>query len=186
MNTSTKTLMASVGLLVLTVLHHFYGATIYDAPFRQHVAFGLLPVLLVLILAYWVHRRRPLTPLGRGSLWLFMALTLVVVAGIGLFEGGYNHLVKNVLFFGGASRSTLAQLFPPPAYEMPNDLWFEVTGVLQCFAGLCAAYYFVRLWQEIRVEKRATQSGSQGGRPPQPPHHRTCGSALGGSGWIVK
>src|SRR5262249_61137272 len=99
-----------------------------------------LPILLSF--AYWVHRRRPWTPLGRVSLWLFMALTLVGVAGIGLFEGGYNHLVKNVLFFGGASRATLDQLFPPPAYEMPNDLWFEVTGVLQFFVGLCAAYYF--------------------------------------------
>jgi len=160
--------MASVGLLVLTVLHHFYGATIYDAPFRQHVAFGLLPVLLVLSLAYWVHRRRPLTPLGRVSLWLFLALTLVVVVGIGLFEGGYNHLVKNVLFFGGASRSTLDHLFPPPAYEMPNDLWFEVTGILQFFVGLCAAYYFVRLWQEIRVEKRATQPPIPGVTAPAP------------------
>ena len=35
------------------------------------------------------------------------------------------------------------------------------------------------------MEKTA-ESGSQGGRPPQPPHHRACGSALGGSGRIVK
>jgi hypothetical protein len=56
MTASTKTLMASVGVLALTVLHHFYGATIYDAPFRQHVALGILPVLFVLILAYWVYR----------------------------------------------------------------------------------------------------------------------------------
>jgi uncharacterized membrane protein YjdF len=115
---SIRTLTAAVGVIVLTVIHHLYGATLYDAPFRQHVAFGILPVLLVLILAYWVHRRSPLTSLGRVSLSVFMAVTLIVPVGmIGLFEGGYNHLVKNLLYFGGASRATLDQLFPPPAYE---------------------------------------------------------------------
>ena len=132
MKTSTRALTASVGVIVLTVIHHLYGAALYDAPFRQHVAFGILPVLLVLILAHWVHRRRSLTSLGRVSLWVFMAVTLIVPVGmIGLFEGGYNHLVKNVLYIGGASRATLDQLFPPPAYEMPNDLWFEVIGTLE-------------------------------------------------------
>jgi hypothetical protein len=154
---STRTLTAAVGGLVLTVIHHLYGARLYDAPFRQHVAFGILPVLLVLILAYWVHRRRPLTSLGRVSLWVFMAVTLIVPVGmIGLFEGGYNHLVKNLLYFGGASRATLDQLFPPPAYEMPNDLWFEVTGILQFFVGLYAGYCLVRLWRESRIEERDT------------------------------
>jgi hypothetical protein len=154
---STRTLTASVGVLVLTVIHHLYGATLYDAPFRQHVAFGILPVLLVLILAYWVHRRRPLTSLGRVSLWIFMAVTLIVPVGmIGLFEGGYNHLVKNLLYFGGASRARLDQLFPPPAYEMPNDLWFEVTGILQFFVGLYTGYCLVRLWRESRIQERTT------------------------------
>jgi protein-S-isoprenylcysteine O-methyltransferase Ste14 len=150
-NGSASTLTASVGAIVLTVIHHLYGATLYDAPFRQHVAFGIPPVLLVLALAYWVHRRHPLTSLGSVSLWVFMAVTLIVPVGmIGLIEGGYNHLVKNVLYFGGASRTTLGRLFPPPAYEMPNDLWFEVTGILQFFVGLYAGYCLVRLWRESR------------------------------------
>jgi len=38
----------------------------------------------------------------------------------------------------------------------------------------------------LQQADQAAQSGSQGGRPPQPPHPLTCGSALGGSGWIVK
>ncbi|MGH8594340.1 MAG: hypothetical protein ACREX9_14850 [Gammaproteobacteria bacterium] len=157
MKTSTKTLLASASVLILTVLHHFYGAAIYDTPWRRHIAVVVLPVLLVLILAYCVHRWRPLTSLGRASMWLFMVLTLGVPVGwIGFFEGGYNHLVKNVLFFGGVPRAMLDQLFPLPVYEMPNDLWFEVTGVLQFFIGLCAAYYLFRLWRESRVEERAT------------------------------
>jgi nicotinamidase-related amidase len=40
------------------------------------------------------------------------------------------------------------------------------------------------LFQEVLPP--IAESGSQGGRPPQPPHHRAGGSALGGSGRIVK
>ena len=149
MKTPTKTLMAAVGVLGLTVVHHLYGARIYDAPFRRHVASGMLPLLLALILAHEVHRRRPSTTLGRVSLRLFMAVTLIVPVGlIGLFEGGYNHLVKNVPYFGGASRTLLRRLYPPPTYEMPNDPWFEATGVLQFFAGLYAGDCLTRLWRE--------------------------------------
>jgi hypothetical protein len=100
--TSTKTLLASASVLILTVLHHFYGAAIYGTPWRQHIAVIVLPVLLVLLLAYGAQRWHPLTLLSRAGMWLFIVLTLVVPIGlIGFFEGGYNHLVKNVLFFGG-------------------------------------------------------------------------------------
>jgi len=149
MKTPTKTLMAAVGVLGLTVVHHLYGARIYKAPFRRHVASGMLPVLFVLILAHEVQRRRPSTTLGRVSLRLLMVVTLIVPVGlIGLFEGGYNHLAKDVLYFAGASRALLQRLYPPPTYEMPNDLWFEATGVLQLFAGLYAGDCLARLWRE--------------------------------------
>ncbi len=149
METSTKALLASAAVLILTVVHHFYGAAIYDTPWRRHIAVIVLPVLAALIAAYGVHRWRPLTWLGRASMWFFMVLALVVpVAWIGFFEGGYNHVVKNILFFGGLPRATLERLFPPPTYVMPDDLWFEVTGVLQFFIALCAACYLFRLWRE--------------------------------------
>jgi hypothetical protein len=109
---------------------------------------GLLvrPMLIVLVLTYGVHRWRPLTMFDRAALRLFIVLTLPVPVGlIGFFEGGYNYMVKNVLYFGDLPRATLDQLFPPPRYEMPNDLWFEVTGILQFFLGLCAVYYLWRL-----------------------------------------
>ncbi len=156
MNAMTKTLLASAGILILTMIHHVYGAVIYDTPWRYRVAVIVLPVLLVLVLTYGVYLRRPGTLLGKASRWLFIVLTLLVpVGGIGLFEGGYNHLVKNILFFEGVPQTTLGQLFPPPEYEMPNDLWFEVTGVLQFFIGLYAAYYLFRWWRECRVVKIA-------------------------------
>lgn len=149
----TKILLAAISLLALTMIHHFYGAAIYATPWRHHVVLMVLPVLFVLILAYGVHRWRPSSFLGRGFMWVFIGLTLLVPVGwIGLFEGGYNHVVKNALFFARVPRATYDQLFPPPTYELPNDLWFEVTGALQFFIGLYVGYCLIRLWSEKRSE----------------------------------
>jgi hypothetical protein len=164
MTTSTKTLLTSSAVLVLTVVHHIYGAIIYATPWRLHAAVVVLPVLLLLILAYCTHRWRPRTLLGRTSPAVFMVLTLVIPVGlIGLFEGGYNHLLKNALFFGGFPRGTLERLFPPPTYEMPGDLWFEGSGVLQFVIALWAAYYLVGLWRDTR--RSAADLGPAGRTP---------------------
>ena len=71
---------------------------------------------------------------------LLVAVTLVLAVGlIGVFEGGYNHAAKLLLFFGGAAPDTMNRLFPPPTSEMPNDVFFEVSGVLQFLVALVAA-----------------------------------------------
>ncbi|HLN81861.1 MAG TPA: hypothetical protein VK392_11780 [Thermoanaerobaculia bacterium] len=154
MKTSTKTLLASASVLSLTMLHHFYGAVLYDSPWRNHVAVVALPVLLALVVTHEIHSRRPSTPLGRTSLFLFAALTLAVPVGmIGIFEGGYNHLVKDLLFFGGLPAAALDRLFPDSVYEMPDDLLFEASGVLQFFLGLYTARSLARLWRERALEQ---------------------------------
>jgi hypothetical protein len=67
-----------------------------------------------------------------------------------MFEGGFNHAIKLLLFFGGAAPETMQRLFPPPTYEMPSDVLFEVTGVLQFVAGLHAARANIALWRGRR------------------------------------
>ena len=156
MKTSTKTLLASAAILILTVFHHFYAAAIYDTPWRRHVAVIVLPALFVMIAIYGVHRWRPLTLVGRVSLWLFMLVALLVpIAWIGFFDGGYTHVVKNILFFGGLSRATFERLCPRPLCDVPDDLLYEVTGVVQFLLALYAVYYLFKLWRESRVEQRA-------------------------------
>lgn len=87
--------------------------------------------------------------------WLFILLTLLPsMCMIGIVEGLYNHALKNILFFGGASTATLQRLFPAPTYEMPNDLLFEVTGVLQGFFVIPMIVQFARLTGSL-------QKGSQ-------------------------
>ncbi len=141
--------MTSGGVMIATLLHHFYGAILYATPWRHHLALIALPVLATLIVSYGVHERRGRTRVGRASMYVFVVLTAVFsVALIGLFEGGYNHLVKNVLYFGGASPAVLGRLFPAPRYEMPDDVVFEATGILQFVVALAAAYYTLMYWRE--------------------------------------
>lgn len=151
MNIPMKALGTSAGVIILTLVHHIYGAVIYATPWRHHVALIALPVLAALIVAFGVHKRHAQTFAGRTSLYVFAVTTSVFSVGlIGLFEGGYNHLLKNILYFGGASRTVLGRLFPLPRYEMPNDFLFEVTGTLQFAFAVAAAYYTFHFWSESR------------------------------------
>ena len=76
------------------------------------------------------------------AFWVFTAVVLVVpVALIGLFEGAYNHALKNALYFAGASSTLMNRLFPPPTYELPNDVFFEATGVMQAVLGGITAWF---------------------------------------------
>ena len=137
---------SSGAVLVLTALHHAYGSAVYGAAFRRHavVVFGALLALLVTLLA--IFARRPATTLGRAAGWLAAgSAALVAVLAVGLFEGLYNHLLKNALYFGGASAELMRALFPPPRYELPNDFAFELSGVLQFVIALPAARDIVPL-----------------------------------------
>jgi hypothetical protein len=144
-----KAFLSSLGTMVLTIVHHAYGALIYEAPFRLHVVFFAIPVIIVLLLAQRIHRWRSQSRLARTAFWTFILLTLCIPVGlIGFFEGGYNHLLKNILYFGGMSQPGLNRLFPAPTYEMPDNFWFEATGVLQFFTAVYCLYYLIRYWKE--------------------------------------
>lgn len=132
--------------MVLTIIHHLYGATIYDAPFRLHVVYFAIPVIVLLLLAYGIYRRYAGTLPGNISLAAFLLTAVIVpVILIGVYEGGYNHLVKNIAYFSGAPPETMARLYPSDLYEMPDDFWFEFSGILQFVAGIYAIVILVRM-----------------------------------------
>ena len=113
-------------LLILTSIHHIYGAAVYHTPWRLHVLIFSIPLLLFQILLV----KRTL----RNQFWYFLfwvSIILFSVIHIGLFEGVYNHILKDLLYFSDGSPSLMNRLFPSPIYEMPNDFFFEFTGVLQ-------------------------------------------------------
>ncbi|HEY1308586.1 MAG TPA: AhpC/TSA family protein [Vicinamibacterales bacterium] len=136
---------AATALLLLTSIHHAYGGYVYHTPWRYHAALVSAVTATVIVGALALWRRRPSALAGRFARIVFLVTTLAIpVIGFGLFEGLYNHVVKNLLYFGGASMALLARLFPPPTYEMPNDVFFEITGVLQVVPAALAAWFLYR------------------------------------------
>ena len=134
-------------IYVLTIIHHVYGAIAFDTPWRYHAAFLGLGGIAATLLFMWGATRWRTPVLRQLATVLLLGVTLVLAVGlIGCFEGGYNHAVKLVLFFGGAGPDTMNRLFPPPTYEMPSDVFFEVTGILQFLAALVAVRASLALW----------------------------------------
>lgn len=135
----------SVATMVLTLIHHFYGAMIYNDKFRLHVAVYAIPVIIILLLAY-LGFRRSRSSTGRK---IFLTILLVVsaifpVIAIGFYEGGYNHVVKNILYFTGVSTDTLDRLYPS-IYKLPDDFIFEFTGIAQLVTGLVCGIKIIRM-----------------------------------------
>lgn len=48
----------------------------------------------------------------------------------------------------------LRTMYPTPAYEIPDDVFFEVTGMLQVVPVAVAAYYLWRLLGERKAPSR--------------------------------
>jgi hypothetical protein len=77
-------------------------------------------------------------------LTIFLLVTVSFsIIGIGLYEGGYNHVVKNILYFGGVSTETLDEIYPS-VYELPNDFLFELTGIAQFITGFLSGIAILR------------------------------------------
>ena len=156
---NTRAGLISIGLLVLTAMHHYYGGLIYRSNFRFHVAVfggvGAVAILGILL----AHRTGSDSVLSNLTFWWLAIFIATTVGVIGMMEGGYNHLLKNVLYFSNASSPLTLRLFPlSSGYVMPNNALFEITGLLQFFVALPAGYYFLRsLWTRFaqRVSKAA-------------------------------
>lgn len=139
-----KVMLWSVGTMFLTFIHHVYGAFIYDEPFRLHVAIFAIPAIIVLLATYaGFHRAKRLSS-GKVLFTIFLVVAIVCpFVAIGLYEGGYNHVVKNILYFAGVSKDILDQMYPS-IYELPNDIIFELTGLSQFFTGVACGVAIYR------------------------------------------
>lgn len=147
---------SAVAVLLLTSIHHAYGAHVYGTPWRHHVVFVAVAAMLAMFGSLAVHRRDPSGPRGRLAWWAYVLTVLAIpVLMIGVFEGLYNHVAKDVLYFAHAPTAWMTMLFPPPTYEMPNDLFFEVTGALHVVPAALTAWYLARAVFAERTHARA-------------------------------
>ncbi len=138
-----KVTVYSVLLMVLTSIHHVWGAIIYHTPWRLHVLLLSIPVAsLTLLLGYFCSKTTP-------PKWIFLCYCLITLLAsillIGVFEGIYNHILKNCFFFAGLSIDVMKKLYPEGTYEMPDNLIFELTGVLQGVVAIPLIRYFIQL-----------------------------------------
>ncbi len=146
--------IAALGALAMTTIHHAYGAAAYDTPWRLHIVFISVPVAIVFLAALYVGTAREGTPAGRIATWIGVAVILAFPAAlIGFFEGGYNHVVKNVVYFVAGEEAMMrlvpTWLYDPSLVETPNDFIFEMTGVAQFPLGILTAVLALRLARHV-------------------------------------
>jgi len=124
--------LGALALLALTAVHHVYGAQRFGTPWRAHMAPIAAGIAVVMLACLAFSRWAGSSTVRHVARWILALVILALpVAWIGFFEGGYNHVLKDALYWTGAPTSTLSQLFPSPRYEPPVDALFEITGILQ-------------------------------------------------------
>jgi hypothetical protein len=141
--------IATAFVYLVTTFHHFYGAKVYNTPWRKDVGTngGIILLACLLLLYLYDHYGK------RTFLILYLAISFLVFdLGIGLFEGLYNHILKNILFFSGMSSTTWRRLFPAPAYEIPDNIVFESTGILQFFVALISTYFLLKCYRSTTIK----------------------------------
>ena len=141
----------ALAVLLLTSVHHAYGAYAYHTPWRLDAVVLSAFAAAAIISSLVVIQRNADETVREIAFWVFTAVVLVVpVALIGLFEGAYNHALKDAVYFAGASSTLMNRLFPPPTYELPDDVFFEATGVMQAVLGSITAWLLYRLvWSRV-------------------------------------
>lgn len=126
----------TITLLVLTSVHHIYGGVVYGTPWRIHVVFATLPMILLLLPLFGT--ASPPTAAHRSTKAghsLRNGIIAFSVIGVGLIEGGYNHALKYAVHSGHSS-VLYTRLYPSPPYVPPSDFIFESTGILQFLIAL--------------------------------------------------
>lgn len=141
--------VAAIAVLVLTSVHHIYGAAIYDTPWRLHIVYFAVPAAIVIAATLFLGWAWRGSASGFIATWAGSLLALAFpVAAIGFYEGGYNHVIKNLVFFG-FGEDPARTLFSGEAYEMPSDFFFEATGVAQFPLSILTAVLVLRLLRSI-------------------------------------
>lgn len=136
-------------LMLLTSIHHVYGAYIYNTHWRLHVLIFSIPAITItaVLTKYLLKKAKPFSNFGFWLYWLIILVLSILL--IGTYEGIYNHFIKDILFFVGVDKNILLILFPPPKYEMPNDFLFEFTGLLQAVIAVVLWRSFILLTVHI-------------------------------------
>ena len=133
---------------LVSSIHHWYGAMAYDTPWRVAVVYWIAGSVLVVYSLLFVYWKNVDNIVGKLAMWIFLFSAVIFQAGFIMFECVYSHVLKNMLYFGGLSQSILERLYPSPAYHLPDNLFFEFTGLLQ-LVGFVAVWYAYRVFKDL-------------------------------------
>src|SRR5215211_280334 len=136
-----RTALAILAAYALTTVHHIYGGLVDGAPNRLRVPiFMAIPSLVTLGSLYRYKRT------GSGAA-LATSSTVAVLAWVilsGLVHGAYSHAYKDILFLVDGPPG-LYYLLNPDEHYPPDDVFFEITGVLETVTGYFIALFTYRL-----------------------------------------
>jgi hypothetical protein len=141
--------LAILAAYALTTVHHVYGGLVDHAPDRLLVPVIMAVPTLVALGALYQYRQTG----SRTALAIFS--TVAVLAWVvlsGLVHGAYAHAYKDVLFLVDGPPRLYYPLNPQEHFP-PDDIFFEITGVLEVVTA-----YFVGLFT-LRLIRDRRQSG---------------------------
>jgi hypothetical protein len=143
-----KAALAILAAYALTTIHHIYGGLVDRAPNRLRVPiFMAIPSLVALGSLYRYKQTGSRAALATSS-------TVAVLAWVflsGLLHGGYAHAYKDVLFLVDGPPEFYYPLNPDEHYP-PDDIFFEITGVLEMVTGYFVALFTYRLIRDQAAE----------------------------------
>lgn len=151
---------AALAILVayaLTTIHHIFGGVVDRAEDRLLIPGILAPLVVVAVVSLYLLRRSGST----AALVTFGIVTLLWVLLLGLFHGGYTHLYKDIVFLVDGPPSLYYPLNPSEHYP-PDNVFFEVTGVLDVVASAFVAYTASRLIYAWRAATTGLRYQAQG------------------------
>ncbi len=147
-----KLVLAFLVFLLLVVVHHLYGGyVLYRDNLELNLSYATVGVALLTLLLLWFYARQ------RSDAVLSLCQFLIIGGwgfGVGVYDGGYNHLVLNVLALNGASATLREAMFIRP---VPGNIIFEATGLLQFILAIPLVAYMLRVVEEDKVLKKEQQ-----------------------------
>ena len=142
----------SIALYVITTVHHLYGGLALDSPNRLLVPLLLLlPVGAAVASLEWYRRTG-----RRGAARIYAGIALVLALVLGLVHSAYSHIYKDVLFlFRGPAE--LYVLLNPDEHYPPDDVFFEITGVIELAAAIAVVVTAISV---LRAASRSASSST--------------------------
>lgn len=135
---------------VTTSIHHVYGGLAYDSIVRLSMPI-LSAIELAIVLGLLTRYQRTHS---RTVLILFSVVAGLVGVVQGLFHALYGHLYKDLLFIAGVPADSVRNYFfpllPNDFIYPPNNLFFELTGLLELVTIGLIIFFLYRLIREMR------------------------------------